>query len=127
MSQAASSDADPSTDPTPPPVQPPDPVLILGQDVPAADTPPSEPLQPLFSPESFDHSTQKTTTASDTPEGQAAQTEPPAESQLTACDQPVSLEPDTEAAEEDVEVCITGAQYFTEHGRWVFQDLREAL
>ncbi|XP_030590375.1 protein NOXP20 isoform X2 [Archocentrus centrarchus] len=103
MSQAASCDADPSTDPTPPPVQPPDPIPSLGQDVPAADTPPSKPLQPLFTPESFDHSTEK---PSDTSEGQATQPEPPAESQVTACDQPVSLEPDTEAAEEDVEKAL---------------------
>ncbi|XP_013768365.1 protein NOXP20 [Pundamilia nyererei] len=107
MSQAASSDADPSTDPTPPPVQPPDPVPSLGQDVPAAGTPPADPLQPLFSPESFDQSkeqsTTENTTTSETLEGQADQPESPAESQMTECDQPVSLEPDTEAAEEDVE------------------------
>lgn len=111
MSQAASSDADPSTDPTPPPVQPPDPVPSLGQDVPAAGTPPADPLQPLFSPESFDQfkeqSTTENTTTSETLEGQADQPESPAESQMTECDQPVSLEPDTEAAEEDVEVCFT--------------------
>uniref|UniRef100_A0A3P8PZ97 Family with sequence similarity 114 member A1 n=1 Tax=Astatotilapia calliptera TaxID=8154 RepID=A0A3P8PZ97_ASTCA len=105
MSQAASSDADPSTDPTPPPVQPPDPVPSLGQDVPAAGTPPADPLQPLFSPESFDQSkeqsTTENTTTSETLEGQADQPESPAESQMTECDQPVSLEPDTEAAEED--------------------------
>ncbi|XP_042079344.1 protein NOXP20 [Haplochromis burtoni] len=107
MSQAASSDADPSTDPTPPPVQPPDPVPSLGQDVPAAGTCPADPLQPLFSPESFDQSkeqsTTENTTTSETLEGQADQPESPAESQVTECDQPVSLEPDTEAAEEDVE------------------------
>nr|XP_023008801.2 protein NOXP20 isoform X1 [Maylandia zebra]XP_023008802.2 protein NOXP20 isoform X1 [Maylandia zebra] len=107
MSQAASSDADPSTDPTPPPVQPPDPVPSLGQDVPSAGTPPADPLQPLFSPESFDQSkeqsTTENTTTSETLEGQADQPESPAESQMTECDQPVSLEPDTEAAEEDVE------------------------
>uniref|UniRef100_A0A3B4H8S0 Family with sequence similarity 114 member A1 n=1 Tax=Pundamilia nyererei TaxID=303518 RepID=A0A3B4H8S0_9CICH len=101
MSQAASSDADPSTDPTPPPVQPPDPVPSLGQDVPAAGTPPADPLQPLFSPESFDQSkeqsTTENTTTSETLEGQADQPESPAESQMTECDQPVSLEPDTEA------------------------------
>lgn len=109
MSQAASSDADPSTDPTPPPVQPPDPVPGLSQDVPAAGTPPADPLQPLFSPESFDQSKEQpttentTTTTSETLEGQADQPESPVESQVTECDQPVSLEPDTEAAEEDVE------------------------
>uniref|UniRef100_A0A3P9D4H4 Family with sequence similarity 114 member A1 n=1 Tax=Maylandia zebra TaxID=106582 RepID=A0A3P9D4H4_9CICH len=102
MSQAASSDADPSTDPTPPPVQPPDPVPSLGQDVPSAGTPPADPLQPLFSPESFDQSkeqsTTENTTTSETLEGQADQPESPAESQMTECDQPVSLEPDTEAS-----------------------------
>uniref|UniRef100_A0A3Q2WA21 Family with sequence similarity 114 member A1 n=1 Tax=Haplochromis burtoni TaxID=8153 RepID=A0A3Q2WA21_HAPBU len=102
MSQAASSDADPSTDPTPPPVQPPDPVPSLGQDVPAAGTCPADPLQPLFSPESFDQSkeqsTTENTTTSETLEGQADQPESPAESQVTECDQPVSLEPDTEAS-----------------------------
>ncbi|XP_006787324.1 protein NOXP20 [Neolamprologus brichardi] len=110
MSQAASSDADPSTDPTPPPVQPPDPVPGLGQDVPAAGTPPADPLQPLFSPESFDQSkeqsTTENTTTSETLEGQADQPESPAESQVTECDQPVSLEPDTEVAEEDVEKSV---------------------
>ncbi|XP_039880257.1 protein NOXP20 isoform X2 [Simochromis diagramma] len=98
------------TPPQTPPLHlfsPPDPVPSLGQDVPAAGTPPADPLQPLFSPESFDQSkeqsTTENTTTSETLEGQADQPESPAESQMTECDQPVSLEPDTEAAEEDVE------------------------
>uniref|UniRef100_A0A669ENS9 Family with sequence similarity 114 member A1 n=1 Tax=Oreochromis niloticus TaxID=8128 RepID=A0A669ENS9_ORENI len=76
----------------------PDPVPGLSQDVPAAGTPPADPLQPLFSPESFDQSKEQpttentTTTTSETLEGQADQPESPVESQVTECDQPVSLD-----------------------------------
>lgn len=108
MSQAALSDADP----TPPPVQPP--ITDPGpcQDAPAATTLPSAPLQPPLTPETLDLPETNEETAqedasvkADTPGGQADQPERPAEGQVTECDQPVSLEPDAEAAEEDAEVC----------------------
>lgn len=109
MSQAAPSDADPSADTTPPPAQPAHTDPSSCQDVPAALAPPSAPLQPPLIPESFLQSTEKTTTEdatkTDTSEGLM---EPAAEGQVIECDQPVSLEPDTEAAEEDVEVCSCG-------------------
>ncbi|XP_044047094.1 protein NOXP20 isoform X2 [Siniperca chuatsi] len=109
MSQAAPSNADPSADVTPPPAQPPltDPGSC--QDVPAAFAPASAALQPPLVPESFvlPQSTQETTTedttTAETPEVPTDQPEPTAEGQVIECDQPVSLEPDAEAAEEDVE------------------------
>ncbi|XP_049428645.1 protein NOXP20 isoform X1 [Epinephelus fuscoguttatus] len=108
MSQA---DADPSADLTPPPTQPPHTDPGCCQDVPAALSPPSAPLQPPLAPDSFDlpQSTAEATTTEDTTamtnvsEGPADQPEPAAEGQVVICDQPVSLEPDPEAAEEDVE------------------------
>ncbi|XP_008276641.1 protein NOXP20 isoform X2 [Stegastes partitus] len=109
MSQAASSDVDLSTDPTPPPAQPHH--AEPGSDVPATLTPPSPPLQPPLIPESVvlphsneemakeDHATKTDISG----ESQVDQPEPPAESQVIECDQPVSLEPDNEATEEDAE------------------------
>ncbi len=111
MSQAAPSDADPSADITPPPTLPPG----SGQDVPAALTPPSAPLQPPLTPDGFvlppspeeETAAEETTTTAATSGGPTDQPEPAAEGQVIECDQPVSLEPDAEAAEEDVEVCST--------------------
>ncbi|AWP05652.1 putative protein NOXP20 isoform 2 [Scophthalmus maximus] len=80
MSQAATSDVDPSADTTPPPDQRPHAEPDSCQDVPAALTPPAAPLQPPLIPDKR------------APEGQ-----------VIVCDQPVSLEPDAEAVAEDVE------------------------
>ncbi|XP_053193010.1 protein NOXP20 isoform X2 [Scomber japonicus] len=101
MSQAAPSDADPSADTTPPPAHI---DTDSCQDVPAALEPPSAPPQPPLIPESSLQSTEELTTEdtvkTDNSEGLM---EPATEGQVIECDQPVSLEPDTDAAEEDVE------------------------
>ncbi|XP_070768524.1 protein NOXP20 [Enoplosus armatus] len=113
MSQAAPSDADPSADITPPPTHPSHTDPGSCQDVPAAFAPPSAAPQPPLIPESFVHpqSTEETTTEDPTTtttttkasEGSTDQQEPIVEGQVIECDQPVSLEPDAEATEEDVE------------------------
>ncbi|XP_026159901.1 protein NOXP20 isoform X2 [Mastacembelus armatus] len=110
MSQAAPTDADPSTENTPPPVQHAPSEPGLAQDVPEALTPLSAPLQPPLSSESVNlpqstevTSTKDTTIKINTSEDLSHQPEPVAESQVIECDQAVSLEPDTDAAEEDVE------------------------
>ncbi|XP_034449832.1 protein NOXP20 isoform X1 [Hippoglossus hippoglossus] len=108
MSQAAPSDVDPSADTTGPPVQPPLAQPDSCQDVPAALTPPSAPPQP---PESINltQSPEEMTTedAATRPDSSEDLTDQPmecaSEGQLIVCDQPVSLEPESEAAEEDVE------------------------
>ncbi|XP_078116103.1 protein NOXP20 isoform X2 [Sander vitreus] len=103
-------DADPSADITPSPTQPPHTDPGLCQDVPAAFALPSGPLQPSLIPESFNlpQSTTEETTTEDTTTNSASecptdQPEPAPEGQVIICDQPVSLEPNEEAAEEDVE------------------------
>ncbi|XP_042340880.1 protein NOXP20 isoform X2 [Plectropomus leopardus] len=104
-------DPDPSADMTPPPTQPPHTDPGSHQDVPEAPALPSAPLQPPLIPENLDlpKSTAKETTTEDTPttmstsEGLTDQSEAAAKGQVIVCDQPVSLEPDAEAAEEDVE------------------------
>ncbi|XP_040001348.1 protein NOXP20 isoform X2 [Xiphias gladius] len=110
MSQAAPSDADASADTTHPPGQAPHTEPGCCQDGPAASTLPSAPLQPPLTPESLsfpqftkETSTEHTATETGTSEGSADQPARGAEGQVIECDQPVSLEPDTEAAEEDVE------------------------
>ncbi|XP_018551263.1 protein NOXP20 [Lates calcarifer] len=110
MSQAAPSDMDLSVDTALPPGQPSDADAGSCQDVEAALTRPSAPLQPTLIPDSVNppQSTEETTTEDTAPEADASeghtdQPEPPAEGQVIECDQPVSLEPDAEAAEEDVE------------------------
>ncbi|XP_029290317.1 protein NOXP20 isoform X2 [Cottoperca gobio] len=108
MSQA---DTDPSADINPPPSQHPHTNPGSCQDVPAAFAPPSAPLHSALIPESFDlpQSTSEETTTEDmtaesnTSEGPTDQPQPAAEGQVIICDQPVSLEPDAESAEEDVE------------------------
>ncbi|XP_053275501.1 protein NOXP20 isoform X1 [Pleuronectes platessa] len=108
MSQAAPSDVEPSADATGPPVQPPLAQPDSCQDVPAALTPPSAPPQP---PESINltQSPEEMTTedAATRPDSSEDLTDQPmegaSEGQLIECDQPVSLEPELEAAEEDVE------------------------
>ncbi|XP_047200015.1 protein NOXP20 isoform X2 [Hippoglossus stenolepis] len=108
MSQAAPSDVDPSADTTGPSVQPPLAQPDSCQDVPAALTPPSAPPQP---PESINltQSPEEMTTedAATRPDSSEDLTDQPmecaSEGQLIVCDQPVSLEPESEAAEEDVE------------------------
>lgn len=115
MSQAATSDVDPSADTTPPPDQRPHAEPDSCQDVPAALTPPAAPLQPPLIPDSCslpqsteDMTTEDTTDRSDCSEGPADQpAERAPEGQVIVCDQPVSLEPDAEAVAEDVEVCST--------------------
>ncbi|XP_040891493.1 protein NOXP20 isoform X2 [Toxotes jaculatrix] len=113
MSQAAPSDTDPSVDTTHPPNQPPHTEPGSCQDVPAALPPPSVPLQPPLTPESYNlpqsteekttEDTTTTTTKIDTSEGPTDHPQHAPEGQVIECDQPVSLEPDTEATEEDVE------------------------
>nr|XP_046269399.1 protein NOXP20 isoform X2 [Scatophagus argus] len=109
MSQAAPSDADSSADITPPLTQHPGTDPGSCQDVPAALAPPSAPPQPPLIPESLvlPQSTEEATTEDNatakTSEGQTDQLDPPTEGQLIECDQPVSLEADAEAAEEDAE------------------------
>ncbi|KAM7419195.1 hypothetical protein PAMA_016355 [Pampus argenteus] len=101
MSQAAPSDADLPADATPPPTNT---DSSSSQDVPIVPTPPSGPLQPPLIPESFPQSAEETTTEdaakADTSEDLI---ELAAEGQVIECDQPVSLEPDTEDAEDGVE------------------------
>uniref|UniRef100_A0A3Q3EC69 Family with sequence similarity 114 member A1 n=1 Tax=Labrus bergylta TaxID=56723 RepID=A0A3Q3EC69_9LABR len=109
MSQAACPDTDLLVDITPPPVQPPPPDPDSTQDVPASLTPPpSAPLQSALTPESVvppqpveDTTTEDTET--NTSQGQTDQPEAAAEGQVIVCDQPVSLEADAEAAEENEE------------------------
>ncbi|XP_034397761.1 protein NOXP20 isoform X2 [Cyclopterus lumpus] len=74
-------------------------------DVPAAFAPPPATLQSPLIPESLDlpQSAAEGTGAEDTSEGPRDQPEPAAGGQVIICDQPVSLEPEPEAAEEDVE------------------------
>ncbi|XP_031141875.1 protein NOXP20 isoform X1 [Sander lucioperca] len=104
-------DADPSADITPSPTQPPHTDPGLCQDVPAAFALPSGPLQPSLIPESFnlpqstteETTTEDTTTMTSASECPTDQPEPAPEGQVIICDQPVSLEPNEEAAEEDVE------------------------
>nr|XP_020479855.1 protein NOXP20 isoform X2 [Monopterus albus] len=105
MSQAASTDAVSSVDTTSPPAHT-DPSSC--QDVPTALTPPSTPLQPPSISESFSlpQSTEETTTEdtpTETTESPTNQLESATEGQVIECDQPVSLEPDPQGAEEDVE------------------------
>uniref|UniRef100_A0A8C3AYF8 Family with sequence similarity 114 member A1 n=1 Tax=Cyclopterus lumpus TaxID=8103 RepID=A0A8C3AYF8_CYCLU len=72
-------------------------------DVPAAFAPPPATLQSPLIPESLDlpQSAAEGTGAEDTSEGPRDQPEPAAGGQVIICDQPVSLEPEPEAAEED--------------------------
>ncbi|KAK2817004.1 hypothetical protein Q5P01_025195 [Channa striata] len=111
MSQAASAETDPSIDITPLPAQPTDINPSSCQDVPAALTPPSTPQQPPLIHESFnapksteemttEDTTAKTNAAeghSDQPDGPMSQSEPAGEGHVIECDQPVSLEPDSDA------------------------------
>uniref|UniRef100_A0A665WJ37 Family with sequence similarity 114 member A1 n=1 Tax=Echeneis naucrates TaxID=173247 RepID=A0A665WJ37_ECHNA len=105
MSQAAHSDADAA--------HPPDHLPNTGpcptgeDDVPAAPSPPSAPLEPALNPENNSHpqSTEDPAAEADTSQSPSDQPECAAKDRGTECDQPVSLEPDTEAAEEDGEVC----------------------
>ncbi|XP_060921591.1 protein NOXP20 [Labrus mixtus] len=109
MSQAACSDTDLLVDIAPPPVQPPLPDPDSTQDVPASLTPPpSAPLQSALTPESVvpPRPVEDTTaedTEANTSQGQTDQPEAAAEGQVIECDQPVSLEADAEAAEENQE------------------------
>ncbi|XP_061566719.1 protein NOXP20 isoform X2 [Cololabis saira] len=116
MSQADPSDAEPRSDLTPPashvPNTSPDPC----QD--ALDNP--APLQPPLTPERADlpQSTKETedTVAKTVPsEGEA---EPPADPQVSECDQPVSLEPDAETAEDDGEMSLEGKESWGGWGSW---------
>lgn len=107
MSQAAPTDGEP----TPPLAQLPH----ADPDVPAEPAPPSSRPHPPSIPECSDltRSTEETAgedntvtaTKSDVSEGQADQPEPLTKGQVIECDQPVSLEPDAEAEEENVKVC----------------------
>ncbi|KAM7009729.1 protein NOXP20 [Tautogolabrus adspersus] len=108
MSQAACSDTDLLVDIAPAPVQPPLTDPDSTQDVPASLTPPSAALQSALTPESvFTSQPVEETTTEDTEnntsQGPTDQPEAVAEGQVTECDQPVSLEADAEAAEENEE------------------------
>ncbi|XP_034714501.1 protein NOXP20 isoform X2 [Etheostoma cragini] len=104
-------DADPYADISPSPTQPPHTDPGLCQDVPAAFALPSGPLQPPLIPESFnlpqstteEPTTEDTITMTNASECPTDQPEPAPEGQVIICDQPVSLEPNKEAAQEDVE------------------------
>ncbi|CAJ1052143.1 protein NOXP20 isoform X2 [Xyrichtys novacula] len=108
MSQADSSDMDPSTDITPPPALSTHPDPDSSQDAPAAIAPPSAPPESLVTPESSvlpqptEETTSEDTTAdANTSEGYTEHPDPAAEGQVVECDQPVSLEGDADAAGED--------------------------
>ncbi|XP_029950983.1 protein NOXP20 isoform X2 [Salarias fasciatus] len=114
MSQTAPSDPEPSTDPTTEPTPPPPQPLGTDsdpfQDIPAAITAPSAPPQPPLVPEKFIIPDSSEETPSDEPaaeihsgEAQDERSEPAAEGRAIECDQPVSLEAEAEAAEQDVE------------------------
>uniref|UniRef100_A0A3P8TTL4 Family with sequence similarity 114 member A1 n=1 Tax=Amphiprion percula TaxID=161767 RepID=A0A3P8TTL4_AMPPE len=106
MSQAAPSDTDPSTDPTPPPAQRPHADPDSCPDVPAAlSAPPLPPFIPetVELPQSTEETANEDITTATTTDPSEDQSEPPAEGHVIACDQPVSLEPDTDAAGEDAE------------------------
>lgn len=115
MSQADPTDTGPSAENTSPPAHPHHTDPDSSQDVPAALAPPSAPQQPslitesLNLPQSTEEMTEDTTALTNASEGQTDQAEPAAEAQVIECDQPVSLEPDTEAAEDDVEVCSSSS------------------
>ncbi|XP_034544597.1 protein NOXP20 isoform X2 [Notolabrus celidotus] len=110
MSQVASLDLDPSADITSPPTQDPQTDPDSSHDITAAFPPPSAPLEPPLTPESsvLPQPTEEITTEDNIAETHAseAQTEQPeaaAEGQVIECDQPVSLEADAEAAENNEE------------------------
>lgn len=97
---------------TPPPDHAPPTHPTPCQDVPAASAPqPTSPqvllaAESVASPQSTGETLAEGSAAEQTVQGPAGQSEPPAESQVMECDQPVSLEPD--AAEENVKVCNAG-------------------
>lgn len=92
-----------------PPVNPPHTDPVPCQDVPAASSPhPASPeiqlaAESAGSPQCTGETLTEGGAAEQTAQGPADQPEPPSESQVVECDQPVSLEPD--AAEDNVEVC----------------------
>lgn len=94
---------------TPPPDHPPHTDPAPCQDVPAASAPhPGSPqillaAESVGSPQSTGETLMECSATEQTAQGPAGQSEPPAESQVMECDQPVSLE--AKAAEENVEVC----------------------
>lgn len=107
---------------TPPPDNPPHTDPVPRQDVPAASSPhsASPEIQLAAESEGSPQCTGETLTeggaTEQTAQGPADQTEPPFESQVMECDQPVSLEP--EAAEENVEVCntsLSGSNFVLDH------------
>lgn len=109
MSQADPSDPESCTDAAPHPAHAAGTGPAPHQDAPSVLDNPSAPLQPPLVPKSADlpqsnegTATEDTAVRTDTSEGQ---TEPPADPQEAECDQAVSLEPDSETAEDDAEVC----------------------
>ncbi|KAM3864862.1 protein NOXP20 [Diretmus argenteus] len=105
------SQADPAaTDTLPPALQPPHTGPDSPENVPTDAPLPPAPLQPplapegLGIPESTEEATGEDVLKGDSSEGPADQPEHGAEGQVIECDQPVSLEPDVTAAEEEVEV-----------------------
>lgn len=112
MSQADATETGLSAEDTSPSAPPQHTDHNASQDVPAALTEPPVPEQPSLITESLtltqstaETRTEDTTATTKTSEGQTDQAEPAAGAQVIECDQAVSLDPDTEAVEEDVEVC----------------------
>lgn len=93
MSQAAPSDSELSTDSGPPSAHPPPHTGPVPQDVPTSPEPPV--------PEPADHprSAEEPDASTDATEGEVRA---PAEGQVTECDQTVSLEPEADGSEEEV-------------------------
>ncbi|KAM4603604.1 protein NOXP20 isoform 2-T2 [Polymixia lowei] len=111
MSQATPTDTDVSTDSPTLPTQAAHVEPDRSDDVQTEQPPPSAPPQPALAPEGFDASESikesteddKSNNKGNISEGPADQPEHGAEGQVIECDQPVSLEPDTMAAEDEAE------------------------
>ncbi|XP_071779362.2 protein NOXP20 [Centroberyx gerrardi] len=107
MSQAAPADTDPSSDTPPPPTRTPHPEPDSSSSSSSEGVPTAPPLQPPVVPEGFgvleEATVEDDAAKADGSGSPADQPEHAAEGQVVECDQPVSLEPDATAAEEEVE------------------------
>uniref|UniRef100_UPI003AAAFB33 protein NOXP20 isoform X2 n=1 Tax=Centroberyx gerrardi TaxID=166262 RepID=UPI003AAAFB33 len=107
MSQAAPADTDPSSDTPPPPTRTPHPEPDSSSSSSSEGVPTAPPLQPPVVPEGFgvleEATVEDNAAKADGSGSPADQPEHAAEGQVVECDQPVSLEPDATAAEEEVE------------------------
>ncbi|XP_017259927.1 protein NOXP20 isoform X2 [Kryptolebias marmoratus] len=113
MSQDAPSDAEPRTDSGPPSVGPPHADPVPCQDVPTPPEQSSAPLPPPpppAAPEAVDlpRSTEQAAVEDTDAKSDASESEagPPAEGQVTECDQAVSLEPEADGSEEEVKMSL---------------------